>query len=288
MNKHGAFAKLRNILAELYTEEADTRRVVYDAAMDSKNISFSTKAINNWTNILHQAQKENKIDVLKNVTIEEFKTNKDLSKYWDDYLATREKQELFCLTTNNNAYRSLVLISLMVIILISIGILFTNKFLTPAVTTNTPTVPLEILTYQCVARTPFSEFWENRLGCMIGRAENGTITVEEFENAYLIWIEADGQIYFLSKENKVWFSQKDRYQAGISPQFACKEAESIGWPTMGFGIIWCEAQQSFGLPITEEKSYIGASQLFKNGQIIDSGNKIFILFGESEGQWAIK
>lgn len=85
MSEH-FFARLRDTLADLYQEEADARRITYDAGVDGKNVSFSSKAITTWTAILLQTQKEGKIDRLMNVTLNDYPENKNLSERWSDYL----------------------------------------------------------------------------------------------------------------------------------------------------------------------------------------------------------
>ena len=60
MSNQQFFVKLREILAFLYSDEADAHRIAQDADLDVGNIAFSSKAINNWNAILLQAQKEGK------------------------------------------------------------------------------------------------------------------------------------------------------------------------------------------------------------------------------------
>ncbi|MFN8492081.1 MAG: effector-associated domain EAD1-containing protein [Caldilineaceae bacterium] len=133
MSEQQFFVKLRDILAYLYSEDDDARRVVNDAGMDSRNIAFSTKAINNWTAILLQAQKENKTADLMAITFKDYKENEKLSKVWDDYLVTLRNQEVSLLpdaTSNRNTRWSWGWFGLIVAILISIGILLQRSSFT--------------------------------------------------------------------------------------------------------------------------------------------------------------
>ncbi len=58
MKHHQAVAALRDALAELYTDEANARRVCRDAGLDVRQIAFSNHAVNNWTAILDEAEKQ--------------------------------------------------------------------------------------------------------------------------------------------------------------------------------------------------------------------------------------
>ena len=57
-------ANLRKMLADLYPEVDDSQRVVADAGLDSTYITFKNKAINNWFNILQEAEKHNKVQAI--------------------------------------------------------------------------------------------------------------------------------------------------------------------------------------------------------------------------------
>lgn len=50
--------QLRDLLADLYTAEESARRIVADAGMDERYIKFSERAIDNWHEILQEAQKQ--------------------------------------------------------------------------------------------------------------------------------------------------------------------------------------------------------------------------------------
>jgi len=92
MNGHKAFITLREILAFLYDDEIDARRIAYDSGLDVQYISFSGKAINNWNAILLQAQKENKVAELMGISFKEFRENEKLTKAWHDYLVTEGRK----------------------------------------------------------------------------------------------------------------------------------------------------------------------------------------------------
>lgn len=126
MSKQQFFTELRDILVYLYPEETDARRIVNDAGVDAGNISFSAKAINNWTAILLQAQKENKTANLMAATFRDYKENEKLSKGWHDYLVTVSQREVIPsphLMSSRAVRWPLVWVGLVVVIFLIIGIL---------------------------------------------------------------------------------------------------------------------------------------------------------------------
>lgn len=85
MKHHQAAAALRNALAELYADEASARRVCRDAGLDVRQITFSTHALNNWTAILEEAEKQNAIANLVAVAGREYPHHPPLDAAVDDY-----------------------------------------------------------------------------------------------------------------------------------------------------------------------------------------------------------
>lgn len=72
------FVTLRDILVELYPDEASARRIVDDAGLDSALISFSTHAKNNWHMILTEADKHGKVEDLLAIALGEYGENPEL------------------------------------------------------------------------------------------------------------------------------------------------------------------------------------------------------------------
>jgi|694.fasta_scaffold70576_3 hypothetical protein len=74
------FTALRSVLANLYPTQEDARRIVTDTGLNLAYIQFSDKAINNWQNILSEAEKHDCLDALLEVVLEEYGTNPALLK----------------------------------------------------------------------------------------------------------------------------------------------------------------------------------------------------------------
>jgi len=64
--------KLRTALTHLYPELESTRRLATDAGLSVAMISFSTRTIDNWFNILGEAEKQNKLEALVELTSSEY------------------------------------------------------------------------------------------------------------------------------------------------------------------------------------------------------------------------
>lgn len=58
MDDHTLFTELKKILADLYVELADAKRIAADAGLDLAQIPFDAKAINNWETIPNRGQVE--------------------------------------------------------------------------------------------------------------------------------------------------------------------------------------------------------------------------------------
>ena len=71
---------LRSALANLYPTQDDAQRVVADAGLNLAYIRFSDKAINNWNNILLEAEKHDCLDALLEVVLQEYSANPALLK----------------------------------------------------------------------------------------------------------------------------------------------------------------------------------------------------------------
>jgi hypothetical protein len=70
--------QLRDVLARLYGDEADARRVVADAGINSRLIAFSSKAITNWQAILVEAHNQDQVEALIEVALKDYSNNKSL------------------------------------------------------------------------------------------------------------------------------------------------------------------------------------------------------------------
>jgi len=69
MTQEEAFAHLRNILTKLYADEPSARRIVNDAGINDKRISFSARAVDTWHGILREAKNTDKLDALFSVVL---------------------------------------------------------------------------------------------------------------------------------------------------------------------------------------------------------------------------
>lgn len=69
------FADLRNILAELITDEQSIRRIVDDAGIDRRNIDFRSNAKNIWHSVLTEAENLHRVEALLDVVADEYGDN---------------------------------------------------------------------------------------------------------------------------------------------------------------------------------------------------------------------
>lgn len=79
------FVVLRNVLANLYSDEASARRVVSDVGLEGRRISFSGHATNTWHAILKEAENTDKIEKLITVALGDYGTNSDLLSACETY-----------------------------------------------------------------------------------------------------------------------------------------------------------------------------------------------------------
>jgi hypothetical protein len=80
MSKKPALTELRKVLAELYPTIQDAQRVVMEAGLDPMYITFSDKAINNWSNILEEAQKRDRVRTIVELAYSEYPENEALRR----------------------------------------------------------------------------------------------------------------------------------------------------------------------------------------------------------------
>ena len=64
MTKNQAINELRSILANLYEDLDDSKRIAHSAELNLAIIKFGGSATNNWYNIIAEAEKSNKIAAL--------------------------------------------------------------------------------------------------------------------------------------------------------------------------------------------------------------------------------
>lgn len=83
---HQARTALRDVLAAIYPEEENARRVCRDALLDIRVIAFSDVALNTWTNVLEEAEKHGAMDRLVKVVAKEYGNYPPLAEAYDAYL----------------------------------------------------------------------------------------------------------------------------------------------------------------------------------------------------------
>lgn len=74
MTNQPALVALRDALAFLYTDASSARRVAGDAGLDLRQISFSSRALDNWTAILEEAEKQGLVPRLIDIGRREYPT----------------------------------------------------------------------------------------------------------------------------------------------------------------------------------------------------------------------
>jgi len=87
MTKTQAISALRDALVHLYPMRDDTQRIVADAELKPTAIAFNDKAVNNWHNILSEADKHQKVGQLMAIALAEFPNYVPLRQASQAYLA---------------------------------------------------------------------------------------------------------------------------------------------------------------------------------------------------------
>lgn len=77
--------ELRFILAELYPEAIDARRVVADAGLESSFVDFQGSAQDIWGSILEEARLTQKIELILKVAKEDYPNYESLQAIWNEY-----------------------------------------------------------------------------------------------------------------------------------------------------------------------------------------------------------
>lgn len=71
---------LRHILAELYPQQQDIRRVLDEAEIDTSRIPLGSSAVNDWTEAIAEAERQGKWPRLVIVALRDYPENRDLWK----------------------------------------------------------------------------------------------------------------------------------------------------------------------------------------------------------------
>lgn len=75
------YVELSYTLASLYYRQEDAYRITLDAGLKPEFIQIGNSAINNWTNIIRDAENKGKIDTLLNVVLRDYPDNKVILAY---------------------------------------------------------------------------------------------------------------------------------------------------------------------------------------------------------------
>ena len=93
MDNKQVLADLRNTLAKIYHDPVSVRRIVHDAGLESERIDFNGPSVNNWHNVLLQAQKMDKLDALLSVVSSEYGNNAEIKETISAYRRFRHQQD---------------------------------------------------------------------------------------------------------------------------------------------------------------------------------------------------
>lgn len=85
LNSQTIFAALRDALANLYREEANARRIVDDAGLDAIQINFNATARINWHHILAEAIRQNQLEALLEIVLEDYSENQRFYTAYTNY-----------------------------------------------------------------------------------------------------------------------------------------------------------------------------------------------------------
>lgn len=78
-------AKLRNVLAKLYPDEASMRRISHDAGLDLTRVALNSSATNNWHSVLIEAEKLGRVNALLTVVKQEYRSNQEFLDAYNAY-----------------------------------------------------------------------------------------------------------------------------------------------------------------------------------------------------------
>lgn len=165
-----------------------------------------------------------------------------------------------------------------------------TQIATPKLTTTATPSPTEEPSCRIVG-VFFSIWYENKegLGCNTSDVITSPITYEPFENGYLVWNKLSDFIYVLPK-GAHWSQHANNWTSNENP-IPCNQAQQFGYPTMGFGKLWCDSEKvrtALRNPVSEElPNEFAQQQTFEGGFVFEIfGGKKVILF--EDGTWIIK
>jgi hypothetical protein len=133
----------------------------------------------------------------------------------------------------------------------------------------------------------FARAWDrSRIGCPTAAEAGVTTAYEAFERGWMLWRKDNDKIYvfFDGGEYRVY-----TLPAEARPEFACKDAESLGNPRLGFGKVWCEnpdVRQRIGKPLAAEIGGDRPLQEFEKGFMIYAKERDKVINVYSVGQWS--
>ena len=87
------FAELRKVLARLFPDEADIRRISDDVGLYVGRIHFGSSALNVWHSVLTEAEKTHKVEVLLKVVKYEYGSNLEFQAVYQAYRQSLGEQE---------------------------------------------------------------------------------------------------------------------------------------------------------------------------------------------------
>lgn len=70
--RHQLFAHLRDLFAQLYVDVPSSQTIVADAGLDARRIKFSQRAIDNWREILQEAERQRRMLALFAVALDNY------------------------------------------------------------------------------------------------------------------------------------------------------------------------------------------------------------------------
>ena len=92
MSQNQAFYALRDVLANLYPDEVDGRRVADESGLTITRITFSAQAVQNWTNILTYALNQESLSDVVEIAQGEYGKNPKLASAWSAYQQAQSQE----------------------------------------------------------------------------------------------------------------------------------------------------------------------------------------------------
>jgi hypothetical protein len=92
-SKQVSWQSLRDVLAQLYADEASARRIAAQAQLDCSRIQFSGRAVNGWHSILTEAANSNRMESVIEVALREYGANTALVEAVQSYRQAQREEE---------------------------------------------------------------------------------------------------------------------------------------------------------------------------------------------------